>query len=169
MLSLSRSRIDDSNIYRRLQDRRVRWILGSRVVGIHGHDGIVQSVDVATSGHVSTLPAGAVVYAPGGFESGALQLDSRGVVSEAYLGLPVRVPDGELVVADRRAEQPLFRAGLAVDDCMRVLDAAGRPVYRNLYAAGGVLAGAMRWTEKSGEGIAAASAIRAADVIGGQQ
>lgn len=154
---------------RTLQDRRVRWILGSRVVGVHGHDQMVQSVDVATSGHTTTLTTGAVVYAPGGFESGALQLDSHGVVSEAHLGLPVRVPDGELVVADRHAEQPLFRAGLAVDDRMRVLDAAGRPVYRNLYAAGGVLAGALRWTEKSGEGIAAASAVRAADVIGGQQ
>ena len=55
---------------------------------------------------------------------------------------------------------------LATDDHMRVLDQQNRPVFENLFAAGGVLAGAMRWSEKSGEGIAAASAVRAANAIG---
>ncbi|WP_341729682.1 glycerol-3-phosphate dehydrogenase subunit GlpB [Brooklawnia sp.] len=151
---------------RRLQDLRVRWILGSRVVAIHGAGGRVQSVDVATSGHVTEVQADAVIYAPGGFESGALGVDSYGTVSETHLGLPVRVPEGPLIGPDRTAEQPLFRSGLAVDDQMRVLDDENRPVYANLHAAGGVLAGAMRWTEKSGEGIAAASAVKAADAIG---
>ena len=45
----------------------------------------------------------------------------------------------------------------------RVLDQAGLPVYENLFAAGGILAGAVRWREYSGEGIAAASALRAAE------
>ena len=31
--------------------------------------------------------------------------------------------------------------------------------------AGGILAGAVRWNEKSGEGIAAGSAVKAADAI----
>lgn len=151
---------------RRLQDLRVRWILGARVVDIHGDGGRATSVDAATSGHITTLSADAFVYAPGGFESGALTLDSYGEVHETHLGLPVRVPDGQLIGPDRRAEQPLFRSGVAVDDKMRVLDADDRPVFANLFAAGGILAGAMRWSEKSGEGIAAASAVRAADAIG---
>lgn len=145
----------------------VRWIAGSRVVAIHGADGVAASVEVATSGHPTTLRAGAFVFAPGGFESGALALDSRGTVTETALGLPVVVPDGELITADRHAEQPLFRAGLAIDPDARVLAGDGSPVYANLFAAGGVLAGAQRWLELSGDGIAAASAVRAADVIGG--
>ena len=55
--------------------------------------------------------------------------------------------------------------GLAVDDNMRVLNEEGAPVCPNLYAAGGNLAGATRWREKSGEGIALASALAAVDSI----
>ena len=48
---------------------------------------------------------------------------------------------------------------------MRVLNEEGAPVCPNLYAAGGNLAGATRWREKSGEGIALASALAAVDSI----
>ena len=48
---------------------------------------------------------------------------------------------------------------------MRVVEPGGAPVYDNLWAAGGVLAGAQRWSEKSGEGIALGSAVKAADAI----
>ncbi|MDU4244759.1 MAG: FAD-binding protein, partial [Varibaculum cambriense] len=62
-------------------------------------------------------------------------------------------------------DQPLFEVGVQVDSQMRVLDASGDPLYQNLYAAGGLLAGATRWREKSGDGIALASALRACDTI----
>ena len=61
--------------------------------------------------------------------------------------------------------QPLFTIGVEVDEQMLVRHPGGDPVYTNLYAAGGILAGATRWQEKSGEGIAVASAVRAADSI----
>lgn len=111
-----------------------------------------------------------MVFTPGGFESGALTVDSYIRVGEAALDLPVWVPEGELVTADAFAAQPLFSAGLVTDESMRVLGIEGDPVYDNLYAAGGVLSGAFRWREKSGEGIAIASAVRAADsILGGTQ
>ena len=75
-------------------------------------------------------------------------------------------PTGQLLHADFWGEeQPLFLAGLAVDDSMRVVDENGTAVYTNLFAAGGNLAGATRWREKSGEGIALASALAAVDAI----
>ncbi len=75
-------------------------------------------------------------------------------------------PTGQLLHADFWGEeQPLFLAGLAVDDSMRVVDENGKAVYTNLFAAGGNLAGATRWREKSGEGIALASALAAVDAI----
>lgn len=140
----------------------VRIINGSRAVALHGSAGRVTAVEVATTGHPIKLGCAAVVHAPGGFESGSLTLDSYGNLTER-LGLPVWRPEGPPFVADRRADQPLWRAGLRVDDRARVLDEGDQPVYDNLFAAGGVLAGAARWREKSGEGIAAVSALRAAE------
>ena len=55
--------------------------------------------------------------------------------------------------------------GVETDPDLRVRHPGGAVVYDNLYAAGGILAGATRWQEKSGEGIAVASAVRAADSI----
>ena len=93
-------------------------------------------------------------------------MDSYGKVTETILGLPVLGAEGQLLHGDFwGADQPIFLAGLDVDDEMHPLDAAKKPVYTNVYAAGGNLAGATRWREKSGEGIALASALRAADSI----
>ena len=67
--------------------------------------------------------------------------------------------------ATRVETRAVILAGLAVDDSMRVVDENGKAVYTNLFAAGGNLAGATRWREKSGEGIALASALAAVDAI----
>jgi glycerol-3-phosphate dehydrogenase subunit B len=158
-----------------LARRRARYVLGSRVTGIEGlggEGGRGLSVRVATAGHDTLIEARDVILASGGLESGALWLDSYGHVTETALGLPVRLPegvaeDGEGLTAGDYwgADQPLYRTGLAVDDQMRVLDGGGALVDAHVRAAGGILAGATRWHEKSGDGIALASALRAADSI----
>lgn len=148
----------------------VRVAIGSDAVGLVTRAGRVSGVRVRAAGHERTVPAGAVVFAPGGFESGALAVDSYGAVSEPAFGLPVALPPGALTRPDLpAADQPVFLAGLAVDHQQRPLDADGRPVGVNLYAAGGVLAGALRWRELSGEGIALASALRAVESITGEE
>ncbi|SER62705.1 glycerol-3-phosphate dehydrogenase subunit B [Propionibacterium cyclohexanicum] len=145
---------------------RVEIISGSALTGITAEADRVSEVIVATSGHDTHIPARAVLLAPGGFESGALRLDSYQQLSEPILDLPVARPSGELINDSWAREQPLFRAGLATDTDMVVLDPrTGGPVHRNLHAAGGILAGAQRWDEKSGEGIALASAMRACEAI----
>lgn len=143
----------------RAKDARVRFTLGARVLGKVVDGDRLVSVALGTAGRTRDYPADAFVFAPGGFESGALELDSYLKVSETILGLPVETPEGEPTVPDYWADQPVFRSGLRVDADMRV---GG---FSNLYAAGGVLAGAMRWKEKSGEGIALASAMKACDAI----
>jgi glycerol-3-phosphate dehydrogenase subunit B len=92
-------------------------------------------------------------------------MDSYGTVTDTVFGLPLHGLGDNLVTADSPADQALFRVGVGVDSSMRVVDETGHAPYRNLYAAGGILAGAIRWTEKSGEGIALASAVTAADSI----
>ena len=143
----------------------VRIVAGAKVVGFETSGGKILSVGQATAGRVRQYAADTFVYAPGGFESGALSMDSYGTVTETIFGLPLHGLGPDLVTADDPANQALFRVGVGVDARMRVVDPAGTAPYSNLYAAGGVLAGAIRWSEKSGEGIALASAVAAADSI----
>ncbi len=143
-----------------------RMMIGSRVVGHEAVDGHLKSVTVATAGHHSTIEAHEFVLATGGFESGAIAMDSYGAVTETAFGLPLVGTEGELVHGDYwGADQPLFKVGVAVDDAMRPLDAQGALVLDNLHAVGGLLPGATRWREKSGDAIALVSALRAADSI----
>ena len=66
-------------------------------------------------------------------------------------------------------EQNLFKVGVAVDSDMRPVDHDGKVVYDNVRVIGGTIAGAKRWREKSGEGIALGSMIRATDsILGGK-
>ena len=56
---------------------------------------------------------------------------------------------------------------MRTDDAGRPAGPDGAAVHPNLYVAGGIIAGAERWREKSGEGVAVATAVRAADHITG--
>ena len=126
----------------------------------------MQSVTISTAGHARTIPTKSVILAAGGFESGALEIDSYGHVRDTVMGLPLTGVDTSLLNGDFwGSEQPLFKVGFEVDDKMRVCTPGAGPVYSNVYAAGGNLAGSTRWKEKSGDGIALASALRAADSI----
>lgn len=181
-------RLND-HLTRAVKAARVRWILGSRVVGGEFVDGRLTSVTLATTGHPTTLRADHVVFAPGGFESGGLRLaelaqptglsplgernpsplgersESKGV-HEPTFGLPVWTPDGDLIDPVQSAAQPLFASGVPTDEWMRPIDpATGDVVATNLHAIGGILAGAQRWREHSGDGIALGSARRAVDAI----
>lgn len=142
-----------------------RIVMGSQVTGATTEG---RRITADTAGRERRYAASAFVLATGGFESGALAVDSYGVVRERVLDLPlVGVPPqgSPPCDADYWAEHPLFRAGVAVDAAMRPIGPDGEAVYENLYAVGGLLAEAIRWREKSGEGIALASALAAADSI----
>lgn len=145
----------------------VRVVNGMRTFSTRIEDGVVASVTMATSGAPREFAGDAFVLATGGFESGALALDSYGAVTETLFGLPLAgLDDGPLVHGDYWGpEQPLFKVGVRVGKDMRVLDAAGAVVHSNLYAAGGIIGGSSRWAEKSGDGIALGSAVQAADSI----
>ena len=145
----------------------VRMVPGSRTVGFRETDGVIKGVSIAAAGAPREFKADVFLLAAGGFESGALELDSYGTVSETLFGLPLAGLDGgPLVHGDYWGpEQPLFRVGVRVGGDMRVLDGAGLVVHPNLYAAGGVIGGTSRWSEKSGDGIALGSAVLAADSI----
>ena len=200
----------------------VRFVQGSRATTARTENARVLSVVLEETGHPQEFAADAFVLATGGFESGALAVDSYGEVTETLFALPVSSPDAglgnagerlketvraqfprgpsglaggipqlrvtaplpdaqnarddapvpvtspasvDLFTADPNAPQPLFAMGVQVDDNMRPRGEDGAIVYDNLYAVAGILAGAQRWREKSGEGIALGSAVKAADEI----
>lgn len=142
----------------------VHEIIGSKVIGFAADGAHLSAAILRQAGRDQAYPADSFVFAPGGFESGALSVDSHGQVSETVLNLPLTGADQtDLITDDYWADQPLFRVGVATDAAMRPVDASGAAVYDNLRVAGGLLAGASRASEKSGDAIALASAIRAAD------
>ncbi len=145
----------------------VRMVPGSWTVGFRAGNGGILGLSVAAAGAQREFTADTFLLATGGFESGALNLDSHGLVTETVFGLPLAGLDAEpLIHGDYwGAEQPLFRVGVRVGRDMRVLDGAGAVVHDNLYAAGGIIGGSSRWAEKSGDGIALGSAVLAADSI----
>ncbi|MFT4225652.1 glycerol-3-phosphate dehydrogenase subunit GlpB [Micropruina sp.] len=144
----------------------VRVVPGSKVTGYRSAGGSVACVQLATAGGIREFAADAFLLSTGGFESGALHADSHHNLRESIFDLPLRRPEGALVHGDYWGDpQPLFMVGVETGPDLLVRHPGGDAVYDNLYAAGGILAGATRWQEKSGEGIALASAVKAADSI----
>ena len=144
----------------------VRVVPGSRVTGFRSAGDSVACVQLATAGGIREFAADAFLLATGGFESGALSADSYHDLHESIFDLPLRRPEGALVHGDYWGDpQPLFTVGVETDPDLRVRHPGGAVVYDNLYAAGGILAGATRWQETAGGGLARPRAVRAADSI----
>jgi glycerol-3-phosphate dehydrogenase subunit B len=139
-----------------------RLVLGSEVLGADRDGTRVSAVRAHASGRDVRYVAPWTVLATGGFASGGLAVDSKWVTRESVLGLPLRgLPGpGEPRFVNRYlAEQPIARAGVAVDAELRAEGA------ENVLVAGAALPGAVPWREGSGEGIALASGYRAASVV----
>nr|WP_300336422.1 glycerol-3-phosphate dehydrogenase subunit GlpB [Actinomyces sp.] len=163
----------ENRLARAASDERVRVVQGAGVVDAQVREGRLVQVSSAAAGRELVHRADAFVLATGGFESGALAVDSHGTVRETVLGLPLAGvgPDGaqnlrRLIHNDYWGKpQGLFRVGVLTDSQMRPLGPDHQPVIENLRAVGGLLAGAVRWSECSGEGIALGSARAATDSL----
>jgi glycerol-3-phosphate dehydrogenase subunit B len=142
-----------------------RVILGATVTGAETDGDRLRGVVAAVAGRNRTFPADAVVLATGGLAVGGIELERDGPRETVFnLDLSGVPPDGPFV-ADVHAENPIDRTGVAVDDNMRPVSTGGGNAFPNLYAAGGILAGAAPWRELSGNGLALASGLVAADAI----
>jgi glycerol-3-phosphate dehydrogenase subunit B len=145
-----------------------RLVVGTTVAGAESSGKRLDGVVAQTGGRPLTYRARSFVLATGGFASGGLQMDSFGTVRETVFDLPVaglpgpKQPRFEQGYFD---EHPISRAGVAVDERSRPVDANGAPPYENLYAAGATLGGAVPWREGSGNGLSLASGYAAASAI----
>jgi len=152
-----------------LEARGVRVEIGMEAIGFRAAAGVIESVETATSARPLKHRANAFLLATGGVLGGGFNSDHTGRFWETVFDLPLTVPQ------DRRqwfrpsfldAEgQPAFRGGVAVDDAFQPVDKAGKVVYANLWAAGGLLAHMDPILERSLEGVAIASAVAAVERI----
>jgi glycerol-3-phosphate dehydrogenase subunit B len=145
-----------------------RVVVGSTVSGAEHGGRRLEGVVAQTAGRPRTYRAHSFVLASGGFASGGLQLDSYGRVREtafdlALVGVPA--PDALRFEPGYFDEHPIARAGLAVDEELRPVDAEGKPAFENLHAAWAALAGAAPWREASGNGLSLTTGYAAASAI----
>jgi glycerol-3-phosphate dehydrogenase subunit B len=139
-----------------------RLVMGARVVGAEREGARVTALRADTAGRETTFGARWVVLATGGFASGGLALGSDWVVRETVLDLPLQgvpPPGGPRFGAEYFGEQPMARAGVAVDAAQRAEET------ENVLVAGAALPGAEPWREGSGEGISLTSGYRAAERV----
>ena len=152
---------------RALLDAGGRLLMGSTAISATHHRDTVDSVTITQASRPVKVSTGFVVLATGGFATGGIVRQPDGQLQEPVFGLPVhglapgQEPFGDVYLA----EHPLDRVGLSTDAEGRPLGVAGGPHAVNLYAAGAVLAGALPWREKSGEGVSLATGWHAAEAI----
>jgi glycerol-3-phosphate dehydrogenase subunit B len=139
-----------------------RLVLGSEVIGAERANGRIEALRAHAAGHDVRYHARWIVLATGGFASGAIELGSDWMARDTVLGLPLRGvpgPEEARFVGEYLAEQPIARAGIAVDGSLRAEGA------ENVLVAGAALPGAVPWQEGSGEGLALASGYRVAQLV----
>jgi glycerol-3-phosphate dehydrogenase subunit B len=130
------------------------------------------SLDIGRTEHEVSIRADAVLLATGRFLGGGLQSDHT-TVTEQIFGLPVFQPENRELWHGETLFEPgghtINRAGLETDDMMRPLDKTGHPAYKNLFAAGIILAH-QDWTRmKCGSGLSVATAYSAVKSVVGRQ
>lgn len=143
-----------------LLDRGVRFLIGSRVTHVEMNHNRATGVHIETAAHGRTrlVPADVVIVASGGLYAGGIDSDYRGDLR------PAIIPTARLLTRPPRldwydtaflggARQPIHAVGLAVDDQLRPLDDADRPVADNLFAAGRILGGYSPVQDGCAEGV----------------
>ncbi len=159
----------------RLWSMGVRVDAGMEAIGanampaVNGTAGRVQWIETATSSRPLKLQARSYLLATGGILGGGFDSDHTGHIWETVFSLPLTIPQHRYEWFRPEfmnpAGHPVFNGGVAVDGRMQPVDASGKVVYGNLWAAGGTLASVDPIQQHSLEGIAIATGVAAAKAI----
>ncbi len=144
---------------RRLLELGGRILLGEAVARVELDRGRVARVVLPAAARETTIHAPALVLATGGLTGGGLVAPASGGLRETVLGLPVEAPpetDWLADLADASKGHPVALAGIRTDAQLRPVAPAGVRIV------GSLLAGQRYLDERCGDGVALASAWRAA-------
>lgn len=149
-----------------LEARGVRIETNMEAIGFQSNQGVIEAVATATSARPLLHFARNFLLATGGILGGGFEGGADGRVREKVFMLPLTSPEGRShwfrpQFFDAQG-QPIFRSGVRVDGRLQPLTQGGDPVYLNLWAAGGALAGSDPIVEHSLEGVALATGITVA-------
>ena len=143
-----------------LQENGVRIFVGLSVLKPVMEAGQVRGLSLGESRKSPIFRAPAYVLATGKFVGGGLDAQ-RNRVFETLFDLPVQYPgkrrewfSSQLLAVEG---QPFNSFGVEVNETLQPVDASGKVIYENLFAAGGILAHADSMAEKSGGGVAIAT------------
>ena len=150
-----------------LHSKHVEIIEGSRAIGrIDGRSRgqLVRGVVLQTSGGPRVFESKSVILATGGLLNGGMVALRGKQVKESVFDLPVANNSDvdQLTVENPLNPQPFARMGIRVDENMQPLGMDHQPLFKNLFAAGGIIGGSDRSSEGSRQGIDIATAYRAA-------
>jgi len=153
-----------NGIDRALERHGVQLLLNRRVTKVERQGSRCLRLLIGDEKSGEVVEADGFILATGRFVGGGLTAALSGV-SESLLDLPVRQPEKREEwhrkhFLDSRGH-PLNHSGLIIDAYFRPLNENGRPAYENLFAAGSILAHQDWVREKSGAGIAIATAYSA--------
>lgn len=152
-----------------LRRRGGRISIGEPVIAIETADRRATAVVLSAAVRERRIRTGHVILATGGIAGGGLIGLADGRLVEPLLDLAVNAPPVDAWLADDAlapAGHPLVRAGIRTDADLRPLDASGEVAFDNVLVAGSLLAGHRPLAERCGDGVAIASAHRAAATIG---
>jgi glycerol-3-phosphate dehydrogenase subunit B len=136
-----------------------RVTIGPNVAG-WVEQGQALGIIAETAGGLRRYAARHIILATGGFRHGGLESPARGQVRESVFNLPV-VSAPEFFAPLYWDSHPYLRCGVRVDEHLRPLNVEGAVIYPNVFAVGGLLAGADRLGEGSREGIDLATGWKA--------
>jgi glycerol-3-phosphate dehydrogenase subunit B len=159
----------------KLGARGGRILIGERVARVETARRKVTAVATEAATRELVTRIGGLVLATGGVAGGGLVGDPDGTLRERVLGLPAEGPPIESWLTGDPLDPgslPIAASGLRTDDALRPVDPAhptDGPLYDNVRVVGTLLAG-QRWlVERCGDGVALASAWRAAASLGGRK
>ncbi|MDQ2964775.1 MAG: FAD-dependent oxidoreductase [Chloroflexota bacterium] len=154
-----------------LRRRGGRLVVGEPVAGVAVEKRRVTSVTVTAAVRERVILTEALVLATGGIAGGGLIGLADGRLAEPLLDLPVEAPPAEAWLSSDPfdpAGHPLEAAGIRTDADLRPVDSGGRVVLDNVVVAGSLIAGQRYLSERCGDGVAIASAHRAAAILAPQ-
>jgi glycerol-3-phosphate dehydrogenase subunit B len=149
-----------------------RILIGERVARVETTGTRVTAVATEAATRDLVTRVAGLVLATGGIAGSGLVGDPDGTIRESVLGLPVDGPPIDRWLHGDPldpASLPIAAAGVRTDDALRPVDPkrpADGPLFDNVRVVGSLLAGQQWMVDRSGDGVALASAWRAAASLG---
>ncbi len=140
--------------------------IGFDVIDVERNGGRVIAIRTEAASRALRLAADGFVLATGGIGGGGLRADAGGVIHERVFGLPVEAPVLDAWFSDDPLlPHPIEAAGIRTDVELRPIGTAGATELANVLVIGSALAGMRYLDERCGDGVALATAHRAARAL----